>query len=167
MTTKPGTSPTSRAAFKKITVSSGNHRTEILEAFAKLGSMGGTAEEAFLLSGSLTTEPWVRCGELRDGGYIVPTGAERMASTGSLQMVCEITSLGITALGLAAIGKKHSVTVPRPLTTKERYELLSKAVIDLLALPVFDSHQKTWEPELHGPRVSCKVCDVLEMLAEV
>lgn len=51
-----------------------------------------TDEEAGVLTG--LSGAWKRCSDLRDIGAIEPTGALRLASSGSEVMVCQITSVG-------------------------------------------------------------------------
>ena len=60
-----------------------------------------TDEEAAVRSGIAALPKacyWKRCSDLRSAGYIVPTGATRIGSAGSAQMICAITPEGLKAL---------------------------------------------------------------------
>ena len=60
-----------------------------------------TDEEAAVRSGIAALPKacyWKRCSELRANGYIVDTGATRIGSAGSAQMICAITPEGLAAL---------------------------------------------------------------------
>ena len=59
-----------------------------------------TDEEAGARSGLIRRSRcyWKRCSDLRAAGYIVPTGATRIGSSGSAQMICAITPEGLKAL---------------------------------------------------------------------
>ena len=84
---------TSRQAAKSVQVRSGTQRHRLLQTYLN-GPQ--TDEEAGNASG--LRKPgcayWMRCSELRQGGFIQPVGLTRTASTGEQQMVCEITEAG-------------------------------------------------------------------------
>jgi hypothetical protein len=96
---------TSRKGAASLAVRAGSQRALLLERYAA-GSM--TDEEAGYQSG-LASRPrccyWKRCSELRQAGYIRPTGAERMSSAGVPQQVCEITEDGRGALDALAVAR--------------------------------------------------------------
>ena len=78
----------------------GSHRALLLEQYAT-ATLGLTDEEAGRMSG-LSSMPkccyWKRCGELRQAGYIQPTGETRMSTAGVEQQVCMITIDGMKAV---------------------------------------------------------------------
>ena len=90
---------TSEEGAKAMTVRAGSQRAKLLARYEQ-DSM--TDEEAGNASG-LAALPkccyWKRCSELRQAGYIEPTGVMRLADTGVLQQVCKITQTGLDALG--------------------------------------------------------------------
>jgi hypothetical protein len=91
---------TSAEGAKAIKVRAGSQRELILGQYFMSEDL--TDEEAGRLSG-LDLRPrccyWKRCSELRQAGYIKPTGEMRLAGTGVLQQVCKITEAGLNALG--------------------------------------------------------------------
>jgi hypothetical protein len=91
---------TSGAGAKAMTVRAGSQRALLLGQYFMSEDL--TDEEAGRLSG-LDRKPkccyWKRCSELRQAGYIQPTGETRMAWTGVIQQVCRITEAGVLALG--------------------------------------------------------------------
>jgi hypothetical protein len=91
---------TSKAGAKAIKIRAGSQRELLLGQYFMCGEL--TDEEAGRLSG-LDRRPkcgyWKRCSELRQAGYIAPTGEMRLAGTGALQQVCKITEAGLNALG--------------------------------------------------------------------
>jgi len=84
---------TSRQAAKSVQVRAGTQRHKLLQTYLN-GPQ--TDEEAGEMSG--LRKPgcayWMRCSELRQGGFIEPVGLTRTASTGEQQMVCQITEAG-------------------------------------------------------------------------
>ena len=94
-----GNSPTSKRAARHVAPRTGSQRRTLLEAYAD-GPL--TDEEAGLWTG-LADRPrccyWKRCSELRQAGWIAPTGETRPSTAGEQQQVCQITLLGRTMLG--------------------------------------------------------------------
>jgi hypothetical protein len=94
-----GTSPTSKRAARNIAPRTGSQRRTLLEAYAD-GPL--TDEEAGQWTG-LADLPrccyWKRCSELRQAGWIAPTGETRLSTAGERQQVCEITLTGRLMLG--------------------------------------------------------------------
>jgi hypothetical protein len=90
---------TSGAGAKAITVRAGSQRAMLLAAYDS--NVYLTDEEAGNVSG-LSMLPkccyWKRCSELRQAGYIRPTGKTRTSSAGVEQQVCEITDEGSRVL---------------------------------------------------------------------
>lgn len=86
---------TSRTGAKEITVRAGTQRAQLLAMYVDYEL---TDEEAGHMSG-LANLPkccyWKRCSELRQAGYIEPTGETRLSSAGVPQQVCRITSEGL------------------------------------------------------------------------
>lgn len=86
---------TSEAGAKAMTVRAGSQRAKLLATYYT--NVYLTDEEAGKVSG-LASLPkccyWKRCSELRQAGYIRPTGKTRVSSAGVEQQVCEITSEG-------------------------------------------------------------------------
>ena len=93
---------TSGAGAKAMTVRAGSQRHLILSRYA-LEAL--TDEEAGRMSG-LSLLPkccyWKRCSELRQAGYIKPTGETRVSSAGVEQQVCRITIEGRQVLNTIA-----------------------------------------------------------------
>ena len=91
---------TSGAGAKAIKIRAGSQRELLLGQYFMCEDL--TDEEAGRLSGLLHRKGccyWKRCSELRQAGYIEPTGVMRLADTGVLQQVCKITQAGLDALG--------------------------------------------------------------------
>lgn len=91
---------TSRAGTRTLGVRAGSQRHTLLAVYA--GTLFGfTDEEAGTTSG-LARLPrccyWKRCSELRQAGYIEPTGDTRLSTAGEAQQVCRITEAGSDAL---------------------------------------------------------------------
>jgi hypothetical protein len=93
---------TSGAGAKAMTVRAGSQRAKLLSRYAYESL---TDEEAGRVSG-LSSLPkccyWKRCSELRQAGYIAPTGETRVSSAGVEQQVCRITTLGFFTLSAIA-----------------------------------------------------------------
>ena len=93
---------TSKAGAQSLTVRAGSQRHLILSRYA-LEAL--TDEEAGRMSG-LSSLPkccyWKRCSELRQAGYIKPTGETRVSSAGVEQQVCRITIEGRQVLNTIA-----------------------------------------------------------------
>ena len=87
---------TSKTATASLTVRAGSQRHRLLQTYAAALS-GLTDEEAGNASG-LAQLPkccyWKRCSELRQAGYIAPTGDTRLSSAEERQQVCRITDTG-------------------------------------------------------------------------
>jgi hypothetical protein len=91
--TDPGTS---ERAAKNASVRSGSQRHIILKVYGDY-PFGLTDEEAGDISGLSENRKccyWKRCSELRQMGFITPTGQHRKSSANENQMVCVITSYG-------------------------------------------------------------------------
>jgi hypothetical protein len=90
---------TSGAGAKAMTVRAGSQRAILLAVYNS--NVYLTDEEAGNVSG-LSMLPkccyWKRCSELRQAGYIRPTGKTRISSAGVEQQVCEITDEGSRVL---------------------------------------------------------------------
>jgi hypothetical protein len=91
---------TSKTGALSMVVRAGSQRHTLLQAYN--ASTGGlTDEEAGNITG-LSDSPrccyWKRCSELRQAGYITPTGATRASTAGEAQQVCRITEAGLDAL---------------------------------------------------------------------
>jgi hypothetical protein len=90
---------TSGAGAKAIKVRAGSQRAILLAVYDS--NVYLTDEEAGNVSG-LAMLPkccyWKRCSELRQAGYIRPTGKTRTSSAGVEQQVCEITDEGSRVL---------------------------------------------------------------------
>jgi hypothetical protein len=90
---------TSKAGAQSMTVRGGSQRAKLLVEYFRSHDL--TDEEAGKASG-LALLPkccyWKRCGELRQAGYIMPTGETRISSAGVEQQVCTITAEGMKAV---------------------------------------------------------------------
>jgi hypothetical protein len=90
---------TSTGGAKAIVVRGGSQRAKLLVEYFRTHDL--TDEEAGTASG-LALLPkccyWKRCGELRQAGYIMPTGETRISSAGVEQQVCMITIEGMKAV---------------------------------------------------------------------
>jgi hypothetical protein len=92
-------SATSTAGAKAMTVRAGSQRAKLLAVY--YSNIYLTDEEAGRVSGLLSLPKccyWKRCSELRQAGYIRPTGKTRVSSAGVEQQVCEITADGVHVL---------------------------------------------------------------------
>lgn len=87
---------TSHAATREIRVKAGSQRAYLLRAFAKYPEDGLTDEQAAINDGhvSMYSEYAKRCSELRDGGFIEPTGETRPGMSGQARIVSRITDKG-------------------------------------------------------------------------
>lgn len=96
-------SETSRQGSLDVRIRKDSQQAQLLAVYAKRVNWGGlTDEEAGEQSGLADRKRcayWMRCSELRKMGLIADTGVTRTASTGSPQMVCQITMLGMDAAG--------------------------------------------------------------------
>jgi hypothetical protein len=96
---------TSREGARSITLRAGSQRAMLLEMY---WAEPLTDEEAGNLSG-LSRNPkcgyWKRCSELRQAGYIRPTGEMRESVSGVSQQVCEITEAGRVALDSFSVAR--------------------------------------------------------------
>lgn len=93
--TDPGTS---HQAAAHVVIRAGNQRTRLLAAWAELED--ATDEEAMEKAEGVSalSEYAKRSSELRDGGYIVPTGDARTGQSGTPRLVSKITDAGRAAL---------------------------------------------------------------------
>lgn len=93
---------TSHNATEQILIKAGTQRAVILGAYysqAALDRDGLTDDEAQEVSGvSILSCWWKRCSELREGGYIAPTGKVRNGAAGVDRMICKVTPEGLRAL---------------------------------------------------------------------
>lgn len=87
---------TSKKAGRKLKIRAGTQQWLLLKAYsANLSGM--TDEEAGVFTGLDKFRRccyWKRCSELRQAGYIAPTGEERESTANRMQRVCVITDLG-------------------------------------------------------------------------
>jgi hypothetical protein len=120
--TDPGTS---HKATANIQIKAGTQRTLLLQAFD--GLQDATDEEAMenAQGVSASSEYAKRCSELREAGYIEPTGDERPGNSGQARIVCRITDAGEAALQAAG----HGVSTAQ---ARRRMSRLSKADARLL-----------------------------------
>lgn len=90
--TDPGTS---HEAAKEIRVKAGSQRAMLLYSFFKFPE-GITDEQAMACALYVreTSEFAKRCSELREGGYIEPTGETREGASGHQRIVSRITEKG-------------------------------------------------------------------------
>src|SRR5690349_11325025 len=87
---------TSHAAAREIRVKAGSQRAWLLTAFNR--DIGLTDEEAMyetLGAVKPVSEYAKRCSELREGGFIEPTGETRPGSAGVERIVSRITAKGM------------------------------------------------------------------------
>ena len=96
---------TSKLAGASVAMRAGSQKDVLLRAYANL-TAGLTDEEAGTNSG-LARNPkcgyWKRCSELRQAGFITPTGETRTSSVGEQQQVCAITEAGLEIFFLKSI----------------------------------------------------------------
>lgn len=88
---------TSHAAAREIRVKAGSQRAHLLESFYRWHVKGGlTDEEAMMWSDHVraVSEFAKRCSELREGGFIEPTGETRPGIAGPQRIVSRITDKG-------------------------------------------------------------------------
>lgn len=103
---------TSREGARSIALRAGSQRVKLLEAYNAISHMfwadGLIDDEAGYRSG-LAQNPkcgyWKRCSELRQAGYIYPTGKFRTSTKGVRQQVCKITDAGKEALRALAASR--------------------------------------------------------------
>lgn len=94
---------TSHAAAREIKVRAGSQRGYLLVSFARKDVLDGgglTDEEAMVVSAFVhqSSEYSKRCSELREAGYIEPTGETRTGSSGLQRIVSRITEKGRAAV---------------------------------------------------------------------
>lgn len=88
---------TSRAGAADVRLRLGSQQAQLLAAYAE-NPNGLTDEQAGYATGLAHNRSccyWKRCSELRHKGFLRDTGRVLEASSGSLQMVCEITKAGL------------------------------------------------------------------------
>lgn len=88
---------TSHSAAREIRVKAGSQRAQLLEAFYRRGRLMGLTDEQAMMHAegvSPTSEYAKRCSELREGGFIEPTGETRAGSAGPQRLVSRITPKG-------------------------------------------------------------------------
>jgi hypothetical protein len=91
------TDPETSQAATPRRVDAKNARGQLLDAYSRMTD--ATDEEAAERAGlSLRSEYAKRCSELREAGYIEPTGGTRLGSSGHRRIVCRITLAGQVAL---------------------------------------------------------------------
>lgn len=85
---------TTRKAAQSVAPRAGSQRHRLLEQYWLNGEL--TDEEAGQASGLRTPgcAYWMRCSELRQQGFIEPTGRTRTSTAGEQQNVCRITDEG-------------------------------------------------------------------------
>jgi hypothetical protein len=88
-----------KAVTKTNTIRWGTQCYRLLAEYVRLGPL--TDEEAAVAAGLTATarSPWRRCSDLRQAGYIMPTGTERISTAGSPQRVCVVTNKGLELVG--------------------------------------------------------------------
>jgi hypothetical protein len=88
-----------KAITKTNTLRWGTQCYRLLVEYVRRGPL--TDEEAAVAAGLVTTarSPWRRCSDLRQAGFIMPTGTERISSAGSPQRVCVVTTKGLELMG--------------------------------------------------------------------
>ena len=87
---------TSKAAGESVKMRAGSQKHILLCSYM-LAENGLTDEEAGEDSGLAHRRKccyWKRCSELRQAGFIAPTGETRLSSTNEQQQVCAITEAG-------------------------------------------------------------------------
>ena len=93
---------TSHKAGKSVKMRAGSQQARLLIAYDCASLRGLTDDEAGQLTGLGNQKGccyWKRCSELRQAGYIVPTGETRLSQANEQQRVCVITLLGRTVAG--------------------------------------------------------------------
>lgn len=93
--TDPDTSHDAAAAIK---IRAGSQRHLLLDVFVLRGHAGYTDEEAMHAADGVTptSEYSKRCSELREGGFIEPTGETRPGAAGVERIVSRATAKGRT-----------------------------------------------------------------------
>lgn len=89
---------TSKAAGELIKIRAGSQRALLLGAFWNFP--GGLTDEQAMKAAhgvAATSEYSKRCSELREGGYIEPTGETRPGAAGPQRIVSRITPKGVAA----------------------------------------------------------------------
>jgi len=88
-----------KAITKSNTLRWGTQCYRLLAEYVRLGPL--TDEQAAVAAGLTTTarSPWRRCSDLRQAGFIMPAGTERISSAGSPQRVCVVTNKGLELMG--------------------------------------------------------------------
>jgi hypothetical protein len=91
---RPNAPTTTRKAAQSVAPRAGSQRHRLLEQYWLNGEL--TDEEAGEASGLRTPgcAYWMRCSELRQQGFIEPTGRTRLSMAGEQQNVCRITDEG-------------------------------------------------------------------------
>ena len=91
-----GDATTSRAPLPSLAIRAGSQRHKLLKQYGA-APYGLTDEQAGQVSG-LADLPrccyWKRCSELRQAGFIAPTGITRLSTADEAQQVCAITEAG-------------------------------------------------------------------------
>ena len=85
---------TSTKAAQNLWVRAGSQRELLLSKYAVADMTDEEAGHASGLAQQTKCCYWKRCSELRQAGYIAPTGLLRPSSAGSDQRVCSITPAG-------------------------------------------------------------------------
>lgn len=97
------TDPDTSRAAEPVRIKAGTQRARLLAAFAvhEIGraiheTPGLTDEQAMLCAEGVayTSEYAKRCSELREGGFIEPTGETRIGAAGAQRIVSRITDKG-------------------------------------------------------------------------
>ena len=93
---------TSHLAAKSVKLRAGTQQARLLVAYDCASLRGLTDQEAGEMTGLINQSGcgyWKRCSELRQAGYIVPTGETRISQANEQQRVYVITLLGRTVAG--------------------------------------------------------------------
>jgi hypothetical protein len=95
-----GDGATSVAPLRTLSIRAGSQRATLLALYA--GTLFGLTDEEAGTTSGLARLPrccyWKRCSELRQAGYIEPTGDTRLSTAGEAQQVCRVTKAGFDAL---------------------------------------------------------------------
>lgn len=85
---------TSHIAGAKVLVRAGSQRWKVLQAYLQGAAIDDEIGQITGLASLPNCCYWKRCSELRQAGYIEPTGDTRLSRANQQQMVCRITKAG-------------------------------------------------------------------------
>lgn len=99
LTSRNSDPATSKEAGKRIAIRAGSQRALILAAYFYYRELTDYEAGQVTSFGDPLKFPnccyWKRCSELRQAGFIEPTGHTRLSPAGQYQQVCRITEAGI------------------------------------------------------------------------